>query len=55
MTFENAKGFADHVQALEAEYAAEPDDLETRRAALKDLYAHQIAESGFNIVRVRKV
>lgn len=51
MTFENARAFADYIKEREHEYAAEPEDLEQRHAALRDRYAQEINLTGYDPAR----
>lgn len=51
MEFDNAKAFADYIKTDLHEYAAEPEDLELRQAALTKRYAEQINSSGFDVNR----
>ena len=47
MSFDNPKAFADHIRTSEHEYAAEAEDLAARQAALRDRYAQEIADTGY--------
>jgi hypothetical protein len=48
MYFQDARAFANHIREREHEYGAEPDDIEERQAALRERYAQEIEETGYD-------